>query len=219
MQEFQILRCSECKTFQVDIVKKAKKWTCKICHQKQSVKNIYYSTFNAKECREKVDEIRSNNYYLKANEDEIILHEVNQNVDDFVWEQSNESSKPSPSKLPSKWSQLINEWKEEKNENLDKKKHEDVKLEDYSRSFNDSTNKLFSERFPTTSKLSNISKEIKSPLYSHPKSTILPKLIDLHKTPSKQSQLFEPPIKKVKTREDDDFELSQEDLNAIDSLS
>ncbi|OQV14031.1 hypothetical protein BV898_11802 [Hypsibius exemplaris] len=30
-QEFQVVECSTCGTFQVDIVKKAPKWKCKMC--------------------------------------------------------------------------------------------------------------------------------------------------------------------------------------------
>ncbi|CAL8262317.1 unnamed protein product [Lota lota] len=36
-QEFHVLRCYSCQTFQVQQVKKAKKWSCKMCGEKQSV--------------------------------------------------------------------------------------------------------------------------------------------------------------------------------------
>ncbi|XP_021345616.1 uncharacterized protein DDB_G0290685-like isoform X2 [Mizuhopecten yessoensis] len=39
-QEFQVLRCYQCSTFQVHQVKKAKKWSCKMCGEKQSVIKI-----------------------------------------------------------------------------------------------------------------------------------------------------------------------------------
>lgn len=44
MQEFRVLRCAECETHQVDIIKKAKKWTCKVCSMKQSVKYVYFTS-------------------------------------------------------------------------------------------------------------------------------------------------------------------------------
>ena len=54
-QEFQVLRCFSCETFQVDIVKKKNvKWECKLCRCKQSIKNVYKKSFAAKECRDLV---------------------------------------------------------------------------------------------------------------------------------------------------------------------
>ncbi|XP_057307289.1 MRN complex-interacting protein-like [Hydractinia symbiolongicarpus] len=51
VQEFNVVRCFSCETFQVDQVKKSsQKWTCKICQEKQSLKQIYFQG-NGKECR------------------------------------------------------------------------------------------------------------------------------------------------------------------------
>ncbi|CAO1404328.1 unnamed protein product [Diamesa tonsa] len=60
MQKFRILQCFSCNIFQVDIVKVATKWKCKICNEKQSVKNVYFESRAAKECREKVQEMNAN---------------------------------------------------------------------------------------------------------------------------------------------------------------
>ena len=52
-QEFQILRCYSCETFNVDIVKKTiTKWQCKMCGEKQSIKHVYGTSSSAKDCRE-----------------------------------------------------------------------------------------------------------------------------------------------------------------------
>ena len=40
-QEFQVVRCYSCQTFQGQQVKKAKKWSCKVCGEKQSYAKIY----------------------------------------------------------------------------------------------------------------------------------------------------------------------------------
>ena len=40
-QEFQVLRCFKCETFQVSQVKKSPKWVCKICQEKQTTKHVY----------------------------------------------------------------------------------------------------------------------------------------------------------------------------------
>lgn len=44
MQKFRILQCFSCNIFQVDIVKVVSKWKCKICNEKQSVKNVYFES-------------------------------------------------------------------------------------------------------------------------------------------------------------------------------
>ncbi|XP_064213084.1 MRN complex-interacting protein isoform X2 [Tribolium castaneum] len=49
-QEYHVLQCFSCETFQVDIVKKLPKWACKMCGEKQSVKKVYAKA-SAKECR------------------------------------------------------------------------------------------------------------------------------------------------------------------------
>ena len=52
-QEFQVVRCFSCETFNVDIIKKDNsKWQCKLCGEKQSTKKIYGTAGSAKECRE-----------------------------------------------------------------------------------------------------------------------------------------------------------------------
>ena len=54
-QEFHVLRCCSCETFQVDIVKmKNVKWECKLCGLKQSIKDVYTKSSVAKECRVQV---------------------------------------------------------------------------------------------------------------------------------------------------------------------
>ncbi|KAK3087701.1 hypothetical protein FSP39_009358 [Pinctada imbricata] len=40
-QEFQVLQCFKCSTFQVHQVKKSNKWNCKLCGEKQSVKKVF----------------------------------------------------------------------------------------------------------------------------------------------------------------------------------
>lgn len=47
-QEFHVLQCYSCFTFQVHQVKKSSnKWNCKLCGEKQSIKkvNIYWTRF------------------------------------------------------------------------------------------------------------------------------------------------------------------------------
>ena len=59
-QEFQVLRCASCETFQVHIVKmKNMKWECTLCRLKQSITHIYAKSFVAKDCRIQVQTLNS----------------------------------------------------------------------------------------------------------------------------------------------------------------
>ena len=42
-QVFHVLRCYSCKTFQVHQIKKSTKWSCKVCGDKQSIKQVWVS--------------------------------------------------------------------------------------------------------------------------------------------------------------------------------
>lgn len=46
MQEFNVLRCYECQQFQVDIVKEARKWSCKVCDKKQMIQRVFFTSFS-----------------------------------------------------------------------------------------------------------------------------------------------------------------------------
>nr|XP_029729103.1 MRN complex-interacting protein-like [Aedes albopictus] len=49
-QELRVVCCFQCRKFQSDIVKKAKKWTCKLCGAKQSLVKEY-ARGSGRECR------------------------------------------------------------------------------------------------------------------------------------------------------------------------
>ncbi|CAL1276502.1 unnamed protein product [Larinioides sclopetarius] len=55
-QEFQILRCCDCEKFQVHHVKKAKKWQCKVCGLKQSMKRAFFIG-SSRDCRVNVQKL------------------------------------------------------------------------------------------------------------------------------------------------------------------
>ncbi|XP_045183042.2 MRN complex-interacting protein-like isoform X2 [Mercenaria mercenaria] len=57
-QEFQVLQCYSCQTFQVHQVKKATKWTCKMCGEKQSLKKVFGRGSGA-ECRQHVQRLNT----------------------------------------------------------------------------------------------------------------------------------------------------------------
>ncbi|KAM4748759.1 MRN complex-interacting protein [Rhinophrynus dorsalis] len=56
VQEFYVLRCFSCQTFQVHQVKKSKKWNCKLCGEKQSLLKVYGQGSGA-DCRHHVQKL------------------------------------------------------------------------------------------------------------------------------------------------------------------
>ncbi|XP_051871178.1 MRN complex-interacting protein isoform X2 [Pristis pectinata] len=54
--QFQALRCCSCLTYQVQQVKKSKKWNCKLCGEKQSVLKVYGQGSGA-DCRQHVQKL------------------------------------------------------------------------------------------------------------------------------------------------------------------
>ncbi|XP_043258949.1 MRN complex-interacting protein [Colletes gigas] len=61
-QEMNILCCFSCKMYQVHIVKKAKKWQCKICNVKQSFSRVYFQG-SGKDCRIHVQKLNATKEY------------------------------------------------------------------------------------------------------------------------------------------------------------
>ncbi|GAB1602394.1 hypothetical protein Ahia01_000518700 [Argonauta hians] len=57
-QIFHVVRCCECETFQVQQVKKVRKWSCKVCGQKQSLLREYGRGSGA-DCRRHVQKLNS----------------------------------------------------------------------------------------------------------------------------------------------------------------
>jgi hypothetical protein len=45
-QVFQVVKCCNCSIYQVDQKKLTLKWTCKVCGQKQSLKQVTIHLFN-----------------------------------------------------------------------------------------------------------------------------------------------------------------------------
>ncbi|XP_076595087.1 MRN complex-interacting protein [Chaetodon auriga] len=58
VQEFHVLRCFSCQTFQVQQVKKANRWTCKLCGEKQSLLKEFGRGSGA-DCRRHVQKLNA----------------------------------------------------------------------------------------------------------------------------------------------------------------
>ncbi|XP_020282430.1 MRN complex-interacting protein isoform X4 [Pseudomyrmex gracilis] len=57
-QELNVLCCYSCKMFQVHIVKKARKWQCKVCNAKQSIQQVYFQG-SGQQCRLSVQKLNA----------------------------------------------------------------------------------------------------------------------------------------------------------------
>ncbi|XP_041700727.1 MRN complex-interacting protein [Coregonus clupeaformis] len=58
VQEFHVLRCCSCQTYQVQQVKKSKKWNCKLCGEKQSVIKVF-GRGSGVDCRRHVQKLNA----------------------------------------------------------------------------------------------------------------------------------------------------------------
>ncbi|XDV36683.1 hypothetical protein PO909_006418 [Leuciscus waleckii] len=58
VQEFHVVRCFSCQTFQVQQVKKSKSWVCKVCGEKQSLRKEF-GRGGAADCRRHVQNLNA----------------------------------------------------------------------------------------------------------------------------------------------------------------
>ncbi|CAH0406063.1 unnamed protein product [Chilo suppressalis] len=102
-QVFQILRCYMCNVFQVHQTKKANKFACKMCGEKQSIKR-HYGVGNGQECRghvQKLNAMRGELNDLKITEDYLVSEDEDVEVS---------SSIDLTQKKPSKWSEYVDKY-------------------------------------------------------------------------------------------------------------
>ncbi|EFN65196.1 UPF0544 protein C5orf45-like protein [Camponotus floridanus] len=73
-QEMNVLCCYSCKMYQVHIVKKARKWHCKLCNAKQSMQQIYFQG-SGRDCRLHVQQLNAmkanNTFFTPTEEDDV----------------------------------------------------------------------------------------------------------------------------------------------------
>ncbi|XP_053659656.1 MRN complex-interacting protein [Anopheles marshallii] len=69
-QELRVVRCFQCLKYQVDIVKKANKWVCKLCGVKQSLAREFFRG-TGKDCRSMVQQLSMRKLEMDQQEAEI----------------------------------------------------------------------------------------------------------------------------------------------------
>ncbi|KAM6951934.1 MRN complex-interacting protein [Lycodopsis pacificus] len=68
VQEFHVLRCSTCESFQVQQVKKVNKWSCKLCGEKQSLLKEFRRGSGA-DCRRHVQKLNASRGAMMEEQD------------------------------------------------------------------------------------------------------------------------------------------------------
>ncbi|XP_078614148.1 uncharacterized protein LOC144883464 [Branchiostoma floridae x Branchiostoma japonicum] len=110
VQEFHVLRCFSCETFQVHQVKKSNKWNCKLCGAKQSVRKEYGRGSGA-DCRRHVQKLNM----LRATIDSApsTCEDTDVSEQDPEWQQDTEDatapqcSYPDHGQKSSKWEKFV----------------------------------------------------------------------------------------------------------------
>ncbi|XP_040200919.1 MRN complex-interacting protein isoform X1 [Rana temporaria] len=110
VQEFHVLCCFSCHTFQVHQVKKSKTWTCKLCGEKQSLIKVF-GQGSAADCRRHVQKL--NLLQGKVEQTAITTTGLNWQNDacenDYDSTQSSGSSQPHIGAPVSCWSKYLEE--------------------------------------------------------------------------------------------------------------
>uniref|UniRef100_A0A182P785 MRN complex-interacting protein N-terminal domain-containing protein n=1 Tax=Anopheles epiroticus TaxID=199890 RepID=A0A182P785_9DIPT len=125
-QELRVVRCFQCLKYQVDIVKKANKWVCKLCGSKQSLTREYFRG-SGKDCRMMVQQLSIRHLEMDQREAEVAELVVQNKIQlpqppvERVVAPCNESTASgSTSQGPSKWATFITKKEnEDSSEELD----------------------------------------------------------------------------------------------------
>ncbi|KAI8510349.1 hypothetical protein Bbelb_112650 [Branchiostoma belcheri] len=108
VQEFHVIRCFSCETFQVHQVKKSNKWNCKLCGAKQSVRKEYGRGSGA-DCRRHVQKLNM----MRATQDSAPPASDDLEVSQQEWQESTEDSTDpqcdytDDGRKPSKWEKFV----------------------------------------------------------------------------------------------------------------
>lgn len=110
-QDFRVLRCCECKIFQVHQVKKSNKWNCKVCGTKQSVRQVYGKGTGA-ECRRHVQKLNTLRGVQALEQDATFSQPTSADSEDIWGNTLNEpvslsSREPSTDSKGSRWSKFL----------------------------------------------------------------------------------------------------------------
>ncbi|XP_058654423.1 MRN complex-interacting protein isoform X2 [Onychostoma macrolepis] len=128
VQEFHVLRCFSCQTFQVQQVKKSKKWTCKVCGEKQSLIKEF-GQGSAADCRRHVQKLNAlRGQMLEVNSEELLSQrEPDENED--VLESLDQNPKSEEVDQVSRWSKYTDQTAEGPNGHENEEEEENIYTE------------------------------------------------------------------------------------------
>uniref|UniRef100_A0A8D9EN83 UPF0544 protein C5orf45 homolog n=1 Tax=Cacopsylla melanoneura TaxID=428564 RepID=A0A8D9EN83_9HEMI len=111
VQELQVLKCYSCSTFQVHIVKKAKNWECKLCHEKQSLREVF-GRGSGKDCRvhvQKLNALRATREGNNLTDDQfsVFLAAAPTSCVPENIQPDSVSTQPTPSNVSNKWDKYL----------------------------------------------------------------------------------------------------------------
>lgn len=104
ISKFHVLCCYSCKIYQVHPMKKSNQWNCKVCYEKQSVKQVCFQG-TAVECREHTQKLNLLNRKMDS---------VKENEMELVTEIKNEISNNPQIPSTSKWTEFLPKNEQEK---------------------------------------------------------------------------------------------------------
>ncbi|XP_017861402.1 PREDICTED: UPF0544 protein C5orf45 homolog [Drosophila arizonae] len=109
-QQIRVLQCVECSLYQVDIVKKANRWECKVCGVKQVIQKEYFRGSGA-ECRAKVQQLNLDCGERKEAQEKRKILEVHEEIlgDRSLTEPGDQLKSSHRSGGSSKWAEYIDE--------------------------------------------------------------------------------------------------------------
>ncbi|KAH8234925.1 hypothetical protein KR032_005825 [Drosophila birchii] len=108
-QQIRVLQCIQCKMYQVDLVKKANKWECKICRQKQDLLKEFFRG-SGPECRAKVQEmnLERGQQEERVEENLFLAAQQQQQLDEEDGPVKQQENNP-PKASKSKWTDFVDE--------------------------------------------------------------------------------------------------------------
>ncbi|XP_017293549.1 MRN complex-interacting protein [Kryptolebias marmoratus] len=105
VQEFHVVRCCSCESFQVQQVKKVRKWTCKLCGQKQSLLKEF-GRGSGPDCRRHVQKLNARRGAL-IDEQERRTWSLWEQVNGDEEEEKEEEQRDDQVKQVSRWSKYL----------------------------------------------------------------------------------------------------------------
>uniref|UniRef100_A0A673FKA9 UPF0544 protein C5orf45 homolog n=1 Tax=Sinocyclocheilus rhinocerous TaxID=307959 RepID=A0A673FKA9_9TELE len=129
VQEFHVLRCFSCQTFQVQQVKKSKTWTCKVCGEKQSLMKEF-GRGAAADCRRHVQKLNAlRGQMLEVNSEQLLSQrEPDENEDVYESLDQNPKSEQEVAHV-SRWSKYTDQTAEGPNGHEEEEEDDNVYTE------------------------------------------------------------------------------------------